>query len=61
MGLFNLGTNGVTTVTVKWDDLKIQGSQAVRDLWRQKNLGTFKDEFSLPVASHSGEMVKITP
>ena len=61
VGLFNLGTNGVATVTVKWNELKIQGSQAVRDLWRQKNLGTFKDEFSLPVASHSGEMVKITP
>ena len=61
VGLFNLGTNGVATVTVKWNELKIQGSQAVRDLWRQKDLGIFQGEFSLSVASHSGELVKIAP
>ena len=61
VGLFNLGTNGVATVTVKWNELKIQGSQTVRDLWRQKDLGIFQGEFSLPVASHSGELVKIAP
>jgi alpha-galactosidase len=60
VGLFNTATNGTVTVTVKWKDLNIQGSHAVRDLWRQKNMGTFKTEFSLPVASHSGELVKIS-
>jgi len=59
VGLFNAGTNGTITVTVKWSDLKIQGEKIVRDLWRQKNLGKFKDEFSLPVAPHSAELVKI--
>jgi alpha-galactosidase len=59
VGLFNTGTNGTITVTVKWSDLKSHGSQNVRDLWRQKDLGKFKDEFSMPVAPHSAELVKI--
>ena len=61
VGLFNTSTNGTVTVTVKWSDLKIHGSQNVRDLWRQKDLGKFKDEFSMPVAPHSAELVKIAP
>jgi alpha-galactosidase len=60
VGLFNTGTNNIT-VTVKWSDLGINGTHAVRDLWRQKDLGNSKDEFSLPVASHSAELVKIAP
>ena len=61
IGLFNTGTNGTITVTVKWDDINVHGSQNVRDLWRQKDLGKFKDQFSLPVAPHSAELVKISP
>jgi alpha-galactosidase len=59
VGLFNTGSNSVATVTVKWSDLKISGSKPVRDLWRQKDLGNFRDEFSLKVAPHSAELVKI--
>jgi alpha-galactosidase len=60
VGLFNTGTNGTISVTVKWSDLKIHGRQHVRDLWRQVDLGSFKDEFSMPVAPHSAELVKIS-
>jgi len=59
VGLFNTGTNGTITVTVKWSDLKVSGNENVRDLWRQKDLGKFKGEFSLPVGPHNAEMVKI--
>ncbi len=59
VGLFNLSSNEVATVTVKWSDLNIRGKQKVRDLWRQKDLGKFKDEFSMPVAPHSAELIKI--
>jgi len=31
----------------------------VRDLWRQKELGKFSDEFSMTVAPHGAEMLKI--
>jgi len=47
---------------VRWSgDLGIQGSHAVRDLWRQRDLGEFKTGFSLSVAAHSAELVKIAP
>jgi alpha-galactosidase len=59
VGLFNTGSNATVTVTVKWSDLKISGKKPVRDLWRQKNLGRFSGEFSMPVAPHSAELVKI--
>ncbi len=36
VGLFNLGSSPATG-TLKWTDLKINGSQTVRDLWRQKS------------------------
>lgn len=59
IGLFNLSSNSTATVTVKWSDLNISGNKNVRDLWRQKDLGKFKGEFSLPVAAHGAELVKI--
>jgi len=58
VGLFNLGEKSAT-VTSSWADLKISGSHSVRDLWRQKNLGAFSEKFSLTVAPHSAELVKI--
>jgi alpha-galactosidase len=58
-GLFNTGTNGTITVTVSWKDLKIAGKHKVRDLWRQKDLGKFKGNFSMAVAPHSAELIKI--
>ena len=60
VGLFNTGTNGVITVAVKWSDLELHGLQTVRDLWREKDLGRFRDEYSMPVAPHSAELVKLT-
>jgi alpha-L-fucosidase len=51
VGLFNLG-NGEATVTAKWADLKISGKQTVRDLWRQKDLGEFSNEFTAKVPKH---------
>jgi len=58
VGLFNFGDTNLT-VTVKWADLKISGSRTVRDLWRQKDLGKFDGDFSMAIAPHSAELVKI--
>lgn len=60
VGLFNLGTTPAT-VTARWADLNVSGRHAVRDLWRQKDLGTFTSAVSLPVAAHSAELIKIAP
>jgi alpha-galactosidase len=58
VALYNLGKE-TATVVAKWSDLKISGEKSVRDLWRQKDLGEFKDEFSMTVAPHGAELVKI--
>lgn len=60
VGLFNLGDDRAE-VTVRWSDLGITGQQTVRDLWRQKDLGEFNDQFALDVAPHGAEMVWIGP
>ncbi len=61
VGLFNRFDYAPQTVTVKLADLKINGSAAVRDLWRQKDLGTFKGEFSTEVPVHGVVLIRVTP
>jgi len=43
------------TIRVKWEDLGLEGTQQVRDLWRQKDLGEFTEEFELKF--HTMELV----
>ena len=49
------------TFAVQWSDLKINGKQVVRDLWRQKDVGTFDAKFEPVVPRHGVVLVKITP
>ena len=44
VGLFNFGITPATG-SVTWSDLNLKGSYSVRDLWRQKDLGTFDQKF----------------
>ena len=60
VGLFNLGDQPAT-VTASWNDLKLSGGQIVRDMWRQKDLGGFENEFTATVAPHGVVLVKIRP
>jgi alpha-galactosidase len=48
-------------VTVKSSDVGIRGKFNVRDLWRQKDLGTFENTFAADVPYHGVLLVKITP
>lgn len=59
VGLFNVSSNAISLVTVKWSDLKVSGQQTVRDLWRQKDLGAFENKFELSIPPHGAELVKI--
>jgi alpha-galactosidase len=59
VGLFNSGSGESATVTAKWADLNLTGKCAVRDLWRQKDLGIFEGEFTKPIPAHGAELVKI--
>jgi alpha-galactosidase len=60
VGLFNLGATPVK-VTAKWSDLKITGRHVVRDLWRQKDLGAMTEAVTLEVATHSAELLSVSP
>jgi alpha-galactosidase len=60
IGLFNRG-EFPATVTVKFEDLKVSGSQIVRDLWRQKDVGTMTDEYSVEVPRHGVVLVRLIP
>ena len=59
VGLFNRDEMDMK-VGVKWSELGITGRQKVRDLWRQKDLGPFSDEFSSVVPRHGALFVKIS-
>jgi alpha-galactosidase len=56
--LFNRGEME-STVTAKWSDLGLKGSQVVHDLWRQKDLGTFPNEFRASVPRHGVVLLRI--
>jgi len=57
-GLFNRSTKPAK-VTLRFSDLKLQGKWRVRDLWRQKDLGVFENEFSAEVRPHGVVMVQL--
>jgi alpha-galactosidase len=59
VGLFNRA-DAPQTVAVKWPDLGMSGECEVRDLWRQKTLGVFKDEFEALVPAHGVVLVKLS-
>ncbi|MBM4160944.1 MAG: hypothetical protein FJ217_07585 [Ignavibacteria bacterium] len=59
VGLFNRGI-WKTKVTARWSDIGIQGKKIVRDIWRQKDLGTFDNEFTATVPRHGVVLVKIS-
>lgn len=66
VGLFNRGDKEAT-VTVKWGPWgnlpteRTGMSFRVRDLWRQKDLGEFKDSFEAKVAPHGVVLVRLFP
>jgi alpha-galactosidase len=58
VGLFNLGETE-TQLTVNWSDLGLKGRLHVRDLWRQNNMGKFKNSFSATVPRHGVVLIRV--
>jgi hypothetical protein len=52
-------TEAEAEATVNWSDLKLSGSQAVRDLWRQKDLGKHDSYYKTTLPFHGAVMLKI--
>jgi alpha-galactosidase len=59
-GLFNRGEIE-NQVTANWSDLGISGKQIVRDLWRQKDLGEFENQFTATVGRHGVFLIRLRP
>ncbi|HKV98924.1 MAG TPA: NPCBM/NEW2 domain-containing protein [Vicinamibacterales bacterium] len=58
VGLFNRSPEPAA-MSVKFSELGLSGSQRVRDLWQQKDLGASRDQFSATVPRHGVVLVKI--
>src|SRR5206468_2272014 len=59
VGLFNVGT-APAKVTAKFADVKVNGKQTVRDLWRQTDVGQLDDAYEATVAPHGVVLVKLS-
>jgi|GEM_PF-586819 len=60
VGLFNRG-KWKSDASVSWADLGLKGTQSVRDLWRQKDLGEFPAGITLPVPRHGAVLLRVGP
>ena len=45
--------------TIRWSDLQLSGPQKVRDLWRQKDLGRFDDQYTATIPFHGAVLLRI--
>lgn len=59
VGMFNRGKSDAI-LTADWSQLQVEGKQQVRDLWHQKEMGTFEQKFSATVPSQGVVMIRIT-
>ena len=58
VGLFNL-SGQAREMTVGWADVGVKGAHKVRDLWRQKDLGTVSGKYGATVAPHGVMLVRV--
>jgi alpha-galactosidase len=58
VGIFNLDERP-RKLPVSWADLGLAGAQEIRDLWRQKEIGTFAGPFETEVPRHGVTLVRM--
>lgn len=58
VGLFNRGETE-TDVSVAWETLGLSGERVVHDLWRESDLGLFKDKFDSKVGRHGVTFIRV--
>lgn len=59
VGLFNRGEIEAP-IKATWDKIGVNGSQVVRDLWRQKDVGEFADAYEASVSRHGVVLIKVS-
>ncbi len=60
VGLFNRSIKEIS-IDIEWKHLGVYGKQRVRDLWRQKDLGTFEKNFGAKIPPHGVMLVRMFP
>jgi len=60
VGLFNL-KDSPQEVSAGWADLGLDGRQAVRDVWRHKDLRPVQSRYSNRLAAHDVMLIKLSP
>ncbi|HVU33446.1 MAG TPA: NPCBM/NEW2 domain-containing protein [Opitutaceae bacterium] len=60
VGLCNRGDVS-TVVHARWSDVRVDGPQRVRDVWPERDLGSFTGEFSATVPRHGVRLLRLTP
>ena len=58
--LFNTSDHA-QKVVVNFSSLGLSGQKEIRDLWKKKDLGTFKNQYDPVINAHGTVLVKITP
>jgi alpha-galactosidase len=59
VGIFNLADHPSEN-DIRWTDLGIEGKKKARDLWRQKDVGSFKDSYATSIPPHGVSLIKLT-
>lgn len=59
VGIFNMQKK-VSKITLKFEDIGLTGEQHIRDLWRQKNLGSYAKKFTVSLPSHGASLIKLS-
>ena len=60
IGLCNHGESEAA-MAADWKQLGLSGPQHVRDLWREKELGVFENQFQATVPRHGVVLVRLWP
>ena len=59
IGIFNISDEHMK-ITINRAELGLSDKCTVRDLWRQKELGSFKESFTTKVVPHGVVLIKVT-
>jgi alpha-galactosidase len=59
VAMFNISDKITRQVKVTWDELGISGEQKVRDLWKNKDIGKYQNNFDVSINPHGCGLYKI--
>ncbi|MDX2196863.1 MAG: putative Ig domain-containing protein [Cytophagales bacterium] len=58
IAIFNVSTI-TQNISIKWQDYSISGYKTIRDVWRQKDMGTFGTGYDAKIPAHGCRLLKV--